>query len=245
MKKTAVITGATSGIGLATARIFLKHDYAVAALSVDSEEKVNRAMTALTDLGEVKYYPCNIADNSEVSRTCRKIINDFGRIDVLVNNAGIVGKTFDFMDENMLEDTKHVFDVNLIGTLQMSATCAKQMIQQGDGVIINVGSLSGEIVNGVSIGYAASKAAVHMATKVMARDLSQKGIRTVAVAPGCVATELLPDEYKPYVSNLEMKKRPIEPEELAGAIWFMAQPEASAINGSTVMADDGYCSFKM
>lgn len=245
MKKIAVITGATSGIGFETAKKFLVEGYNVVGLSVDSEEKVNKASAALAELGEFTYFPCNIADNNSVKETVEKIIEKYGQIDVLVNNAGIVGRSYGFLDDNTIEDAINVINVNLVGTMQLSYYAAKYMAEKKTGVIVNVGSLSGEIVNGVNIGYATSKAGVHMATQVMARDLSPLGIRVVTIAPGCIKTELLPDEFDEYCGSLSFKKRVIQPAEVAGAIYIMTMPEASCINGSLVMADDGYCSFKM
>lgn len=243
--KVCIITGATSGIGFETALKFLKEGYCVVALSVDSEECVTYAMNELTKLGDAVFYHCNIANEQECKTVVETVMEQYEHIDVLVNNAGIVGKTYNFMEDATLADALNVVKVNLMGTLAMSYYVSKHMKEKKKGVIVNVGSLSGEIVNGVSIGYSSSKAAVHMATKVMARDLAPHGIRVVTVAPGCINTELLLPEYKEYCGNLELKKRVIEPEELAGAIYIMTLPEASAINGSTVMADDGYCSFKM
>lgn len=245
MNKIAIITGATSGIGYATTMKFLKEGYDVVALSLDNEEKVNKALDDFKPFGNVTYYSCDISNKERVIEVVDKTIEQYGHIDVLVNNAGIVGHSLGFLDENTIEDTINVVNVNLIGTIQLSYYVAKYMINDHNGVIVNVGSLSGEIVNGVSIGYASSKAAVHMATQVMARDLSPQGIRVVTVAPSCVKTDLLLPQYEEYCSQLEMKKRVIQPEELAGAIYIMTLPEASAINGSLVMADDGYCSFKM
>ncbi|WP_287981564.1 SDR family oxidoreductase [Streptococcus sp.] len=230
---------------IGNSKIFLTQGYRVVALSVDSLETVELALSQLKELGDVDFYNCDISDKSETSSVVQTVVKKYGSIDVLVNNTGIVGKTINFLDDAMLDDAKWVFDINVFGTLYLSQLVAHQMIKINKGVIINVGSLSGEIVNGVSVGYASSKSAVHMMTKVMARDLATYGIRVVTVAPGCVATDLLPDEFKEYVGNLSMKKRPINPEELAGVIYLMVQPEASAINGNTVFADDGYCSFKM
>ena len=245
MKNVAIITGATSGIGLATAKKFLSHNYTVYALSIDSDEKVEKAMNELQLLGEVYYKKCDISNIEDDHAAIDFVMSKEDHIDVLVNNAGIVGRTFEFLDADTIEDAKRTVNVNLIGTMQLSYLVAKYMIKKKKGVIVNIGSLSGEIVNAVNVGYATSKAAVHMLTKVMARDLSPQGIRVVTVAPGCVNSDLLLPQYEEYCANLEMKKRVIEPEELAGAIYIMTLPEASAINGNLILADDGYCSFKM
>ena len=126
----------------------------------------------------------------------------------------------------------------------MSQHAAKSMVQQRAGVIINVGSICGFMANTESIGYHASKGGVKMLTQAMARELSPFGVRVVSVAPGWVRTGMIDKTIEEIGSRLHMKGRIIEPEEVAGAIYLMSLPEASAINGSTVMCDDGYSSFK-
>ena len=115
---------------------------------------------------------------------------------------------------------------------------------KGLGEIINVGSIDGFLANTESIGYHASKGGVKMLTQAMAQELSPYGIRVLSVAPGWVKTGMIDKPIEEIGSRLHMEGRIILPEEIANAIWLMSLPEASAINGTTVMADDGYSSFK-
>jgi NAD(P)-dependent dehydrogenase (short-subunit alcohol dehydrogenase family) len=131
-----------------------------------------------------------------------------------------------------------------MGTIYLSHFTAREMITAKAGVIVNVGSICGFMANTESIGYHASKGGVKMITQAMARELSPYGIRVVSVAPGWVRTGMIDKEIEEIGSRLHMKGRIIEPEEIAGAVYLMTLPEASAINGTTVMVDDGYSSFK-
>ena len=131
-----------------------------------------------------------------------------------------------------------------MGTIKLSQLAAREMLKQRSGVIINVGSIDGFLANTESIGYHASKGGVKLLTQAMARELSPYGIRVLSVAPGWVKTGMIDKPIEEIGSRLHMKGRIILPEEIADAIWLMSLPEASAINGTTVMADDGYSSFK-
>ena len=126
----------------------------------------------------------------------------------------------------------------------MAHYVAKHMATQKSGVIVNVGSICGFMANTEAIGYHASKGGVKMVTQAMARELSPYGVRVVSVAPGWVRTGMIDKPIEMIGSALHMKGRIIEPEEIANAIYLMSLEEASAINGSTVMVDDGYSSFK-
>ena len=118
------------------------------------------------------------------------------------------------------------------------------MVEQESGTIVNIGSICGVMANSESVGCHASKGAVEMLTKALARELSPYGIRMVCVAPGWVRTEMIDDTVASIGASLHMKGRIVEPAEIAGVVWLMTQPEASAVNGTTVMADDGYAVFK-
>lgn len=155
----------------------------------------------------------------------------------------MVGKRASFL-ENDNADTLNTLKINVMGTIYMANYGSKYMVEKKSGVIINVGSLCGFIANTESVGYHASKGAVRMATQVMARDFSPYGIRVLSVAPGWVRTGMLLADIEAHGASLHMKNRVIEPEEIANSIYLLSLPEASAINGSTVMADDGYTSFK-
>lgn len=241
-KKVAVITGGTSGIGLATSQKFVQEGYRVVAASVDAVDKVAAAQAQI-DSPDFDVVSCNVADRAAVQQVIAGVVEKYDRIDVLANVAGILAKEVDLTEAD-LDNVEQTIQVNLLGSIYVAKAVAQVMKQQGSGTIINVGSIDGVMANHESIAYHASKGGIHMFTKALARELSPFGIRVVCVAPGWVDTGMVPDKARAYGSKLLMKGRLITTDELAGAIWLMTLPEAAAINGSVVMADDGYAEFK-
>lgn len=251
MKKVALVTGGTRGIGKATATKFLKEGYEVAIVSTGkNQEAIKSALDELEALGEVVHIGADIADVSEAKRVVSEVVEHFGQIDVLANVAGIVGiqEDLDVIDEDII---KSVIDTNLYGTIFLSKEVIPHMKERKSGTIVNIGSIDGIIANHENIAYHASKGAIRMFTQSLAREVSPYGIRVVSVAPGWVRTEIIKkqveengDEMLIKGGKMHMKGRILEPEEIAGAVWLLTLPEASAINGTTVMADDGYSGFK-
>lgn len=243
MNKVVIVTGGTRGIGFETAKKFLSSGDKVIIASIDSEEIICQAVNELSQIGEVTFFKCNVACQEDCEDVVNETIKKYGRIDVLANVAGIVGKRDDFIHID-LEDTMNVIKVNLMGTINIGHFVSKEMVKQKKGVIINVGSICGFMANTEVIGYHASKGGVKMVTQAMARELSPYGIRVLSVAPGWVKTGMIDKPIEDMGSKLHMKGRIIEPQEIANVIYLMSLDEASAINGSTVMVDDGYASFK-
>lgn len=243
MEKIAIITGGTSGIGLETAKKFLVEGYKVVVAGIDSREKIHSALEVLDQLGEITFINCDVTNENNCLEVINKTINYYDHIDVLANVAGIVGERQDFI-ESSLANIKNVIDINLMGTINMSYYVAKEMAKQQKGTIINVGSICGFMANSEAVGYHASKGGVKLLTQAMARELSNQGIRVVSVAPGWVKTGMIEKELEEFGATLHMKKRIIEPQEIANVIYFLTLPEASAINGTTVMTDDGYSAYK-
>ena len=243
MKKVVVITGGTSGIGFATAKKFLSKGYRVVVVSNDPQEKVDAAMAELEPLGEVIFCPCNITSREECEKVFAVTMEKFGQVDVLANVAGITGKRQSFL-EGDLDDTMKVININVMGSLNMAYYAAREMVKRHTGVIVNVGSICSLMANSEAVGYPASKGAIKMATQALARELTPKGLRAVCVAPGWVDTNLMDQKAKEYGGKLHLKGRVVSPEEVANVIYLVSQEEASAINGTTVCADDGYTAFK-
>lgn len=240
MEKVVIITGGTKGIGYATAQKFLKEGDKVVVLGRHREEEHLRY---LESLGEVTFIKADVSREEDCKAVVEQTIEKYGKIDVLANVAGVVGTRGAFTELD-LQDVQNTININLMGTIFISQYAAKEMIKAKSGVIVNVGSIDGFMANTESIGYHASKGGVKMLTQAMARELSPYGIRVVSVAPGWVKTGMIDKEIEEIGSKLHMKGRIIMPEEIADAIYLMTLPEASAINGTTVMADDGYTSFK-
>ena len=243
MDRIVIVTGGTRGIGYETAKKYLNENDKVIIASIDDEKTIEKVVQELSQIGEVTFYKCNVACKEDCEDLVKETILKYGRIDVLAHVAGIVGKR-DAFTEIDLEDTLNVIKVNLMGTIDIGHYVSQEMVKQKSGVIVNVGSICGFMANSEAIGYHASKGGVKMVTQAMARELSPYGIRVVSVAPGWVKTGMIDKPIEEMGSKLHMKGRIIEPKEIADAIYLMTLKEASAINGSTVMVDDGYSSFK-
>ena len=251
MKQVAVITGGTRSIGKATAKKFLEKDYEVAIISTGrNDDLIKEVEEELGKLGTLKHYGLDIGDPKECKKVIEEIIKDFGQIDVLANVAGTVGKQGDLW---VLEDDviTQVINTNIYGSLYLAKYTAPHMIEKKQGTIVNVGSIDGIIANHENTIYHTSKGAIRMFTQSLARELGPYGVRVVSVAPGWIRTEMLMnqvekngEEMLETGGKMHMKGRIIEPEEIADAIYLLTLPEASAINGTTVMTDDGYSSFK-
>ena len=240
MNRIVIVTGGSKGIGFATAKKFLSCGDKVIILGRHENES---ALEELKKKGEVTFIRADVSIADDCRRVVSAAMETYGRIDVLANVAGIVGTRGAFVDLD-LADIQNTININLMGTINLSQLAAREMLKQRSGVIINVGSIDGFLANTESIGYHASKGGVKLLTQAMARELSPYGIRVLSVAPGGVKTGMIDKPIEEIGSRLHMKGRIILPEEIADAIWLMSLPEASAINGTTVMADDGYSSFK-
>lgn len=242
-KKVALITGGTSGIGLAAAKKFLKENYAVLVCSIDGKEKVDTALKVLKELGEVDYCYLDVADEQSCKEAAAYAVERFGGMDCLLNVAGVVG-TLRPITETDMADVRKTIQINLMGTIYMSYYVSQYMILRKSGVIVNISSISGSMVTNVGVGYHSSKSGVDMAAKVMAKDLAKHGIRCISIAPGSVNTEMQDPRYVEESARFMLKNRLIEPEEIANAAYLMCMDEASAINGTLVMADDGFTAWK-
>ena len=240
MNQVVIVTGGTKGIGLATAKKFLSCKDKVVILG---RHENNEAINELAKIGEVTFVKADVSNIDDCKKVMEIVKDKYGKVDVLANVAGVVGNRGSFLDLD-LDDISRTININLMGTINLSQLVAREMVKQNSGVIINVGSIDGFMANTEAIGYHASKGGVKMLTQAMARELSPYGIRVLSIAPGWVKTGMIDKPIEEIGSKLHMKGRIIVPEEIANAIWLMSLPEASAINGSTVMADDGYCSFK-
>ena len=249
-KKVIVVTGGTRGIGRAVSRKFLKEGYRVLALSTGSNADTEKVLEELRALGEVEYLACDISKKEDCKKAIDYAVEKFGRIDVLANVAGIVGVQGDLVDID-IEVIEKVIQVNLLGSIYMAKYAAQQMVKQKSGTIINTGSICGIIANHENVGYHSSKGGIRMFTQALAREVSPYGVRVVSVGPGWIRTEMLTKQVEKNGEQMldggkkmHMKGNIIEPDEIAGAMYILTLPEASAINGTTVMADDGYSAYK-
>lgn len=241
----AVVTGAASGIGLEVCRALGSAGARVVLIDRDPEglERAESDLGARGVQGSTR--TVDVTDPKAVTAAADAIAAEFGRIDVLVNSAGIarLNDALDTPDDEWRE----VFDVNVNGVFWASRAFGRHMVAQGSGSIVNLGSMSGTIINRPqhAASYMASKGAVHMLTKALAAEWADKGVRVNALAPGYVATEMtLKMRAKPELFDVWMDMTPMgrcgEPSEIAAAVLYLASPASSYVTGSILAIDGGY-----
>ena len=242
LNKIAIITGAANGIGYATAQKFLAEgaSVVVADLDLNSVSQAVDALRAVQSHGEVMGLNIDVTVRPQVDALVAKVMEHFGRIDVLINNAGI---TKDARLVKMTEDQfDKVIEVNLKGVFQCAQAVASIMIAQGSGVILNASSVVGLYGNYGQSNYAASKFGVIGFVKTWSRELGPKGVRCNAVCPGFVETHILdtiPPDVLAQMRERVPLKRLAKPEEIANVYAFLASDEASYINGAAIEVSGG------
>ncbi len=241
--KVVIITGASKGIGKATALLFAKEGAKVVINYFSSEKQAFSVVEEIGKIGsEAIAVKCDVSKEGEVKEMIQKTINKFGKIDILVNNAGIVYDVPIF-EKTVEQQWKKTLDVNLIGTFLCSKYASKYMLKNDNGKIINISSTNGiNYFSPESADYDASKAGVINLTNNLAKELAPK-IQVNSVAPGWVDTEMNKDLPKDFIEE-EMEKiylkRFAKPEEIAKSILFLASDDASYITGSILKVDGGY-----
>ena len=238
--KIAVITGGGSGIGRATALRFADEGAHVIIWDV-ADKKGEEAITALKDKGSnAAYYHVDTTDNEQIAKATEDVISRYGRIDILINNAGIT------KDSTLLKMTdeqwERVIDVNLNGVYHCTRAIAPIMAQNNYGRIINASSVVGLFGNFGQTNYAATKAGLIGMTQTLSKELGRKGITVNAVAPGFIATEMIQLMPEDVLAGMEAKvpvKRLGQPEEVAALYAFLASDEAAYINGAVIRIDGG------
>lgn len=239
MSKVAVVTGAARGIGLAIARRFLAGHWRVAMLDIDA---VTLAAAA-RELGSGTLpIECDVAEPGQVRPAVEQVATRFGRIDALVNNAGVA--VFKPLLETTYEEWARVLAVNLSGPFLCTQACAPVMLKGGGGSVVNIGSISGVRASTLRVAYGTSKAALAHLTRQQAAELGNAGIRVNGVAPGPVDTAMARRVHTPairadYHDAIPLNRYGTE-EEIAAAVWFLCSDEASYVNGQMLAVDGGF-----
>lgn len=241
IRKVAVVTGASRGIGRAVATELASKDMLVVINYHGSRERAEEVQKEIVQKGgQAEIRRWNVADFGACEQAVKEIIKTYGRIDVLVNNAGI---TKDGLLMGMSkEDFDSVLDVNLKGVFHMMRFVSRQMIRQRSGKIINIASVVGITGNAGQANYAASKAGVIGLTKTAARELASRGITVNAVAPGFIETEmteaLSEDARKKSLSNIPLGHFG-KTADVAKTVSFLASDDAGYITGQVIQVDGG------
>ncbi|MDB5856819.1 MAG: short-chain dehydrogenase/reductase [Ramlibacter sp.] len=238
--RVCIVTGASQGIGEACARRFARDGARVVLADLDDA----RGQALAQELpGPALYVHCDVGDKAQVDTLVQKTMLTHGRIDVLVNNAGIF-KAADFLDVTE-SDFDAVLRVNLKGSFLVGQAVAREMAKAGRGAIVNMSSVNAVLTIPTIASYNVSKGGINQLTRVMALALADKGIRVNAVAPGTIATELAAravltsEEAKQRIMMRTPMKRLGEPGEVADVVAWLASDAASYVTGEIVVVDGG------
>jgi 3-oxoacyl-[acyl-carrier protein] reductase len=239
--RVAVVTGAASGIGKAIAIAFAREGASIVVADRSDEAAAADVLEALAEIGgEALFVQADVSDETSVSNMAAKALERFGRVDILVNNACIV--TESLLEDMPIADWDRVVGVNLRGTFLCSRALVGQMLQRGDGRIINIASQLGQI-GGTSVAhYVASKAGVIGLTKALAREVAHRGVLVNAIAPGPIETPLLDSETEEWRSS-KLAELPIQRfgtvDEVTPTALLLASSDGSYYVGQTLGPNGG------
>jgi NAD(P)-dependent dehydrogenase (short-subunit alcohol dehydrogenase family) len=245
--RVCAVTGGGRGIGAAIAKTFAAQGGRIAILELDPALGKESESRLTTEGTEARFYELDVADEGGVVSTAERVVADFGRVDVLVNNAGIsrLGASMSFP----VDDFRASLDVMVIGVFLCSREFGKAMRDGGGGAIVNISSINGLVAFPMRLAYSAAKAAVISMTEVLATEWAGYGIRVNAVAPGNTRTEMVQDAIDQGLIDLDvyMDHTPLrrlgEPEDIAEAVLYLASERSRFLTGQVIAADGGWTAF--
>jgi gluconate 5-dehydrogenase len=242
--KTVIVTGGGRGLGLSISRGFAAAGAKVALVG-RSIETLNAAVESIRAEGGIAHaFAADVASEESIAALCSDVLALWGKIDVLVNNAGI-NPWYKRPEDTELSEWQQIIDVNLTGVFLACKHAGRAMLAAGEGAIINITSVGGRVALGRTTSYCAAKGGVELLTKQLAFDWAKKGIRVNAVAPGYFETDLTEglrgnDRLSGDVTSRTPMGRFGHPDELIGACLFLASPAASYVTGHSLSVDGGW-----
>lgn len=243
MKKTVLVTGGAKGIGKQISKDFASLGYNVCINYNSSESDAIKLKDELASLGNsVLIYKADISKKDEVEKMVNKIINIFGSIEVLVNNAGICN--YDLFTDISDEDIKNIININLLGTINVTKeVLGKSMIKNKVGNIINISSIWGMVGASCEVIYSMTKAGIIGFTKALAKEVAMSNIRVNAVAPGVINTEMISNFNEEELNNLK-EEIPLNKigklEDVSNVVTFLASDKAQYITGQVISPNGGF-----
>jgi len=238
--KVVIITGGGSGIGKETGLLFAKEGAKVVVADVNEKTGTETVDTIKNEGGDALFAKLDVSNREQERNAVKDTIAEYGRIDVLINNAGIIQ---DALIAKMTEDQwDKVVNINLKGPFNCIQAVVEQMIAQENGVILNISSIVALYGNVGQTNYAATKAGLIGITKTLAKELGKKGIRVNAIAPGFIYTPMtatVPEKILDMMKEKTPLKRLGTPSDIAYALLFLSSDEASFINGAVISVDGG------
>ncbi len=242
MKKTVIITGASKGIGAATAILFARKGYNVVINYNNSFESANLLARSLTSQRfSVFPFKANVANKLETELLVKETMYKFGSVDVLVNNAGVAFQGL--IDETDEFDSDRIFDINLKGVYNCCRAVTPEMVAQKGGKIINISSMWGQVGASCEVAYSAAKAGVIGLTKALAKELAPSGITVNAIAPGLIETGMNAnidvEALNAFVEDIPLGRMG-SADEVAAAVYFLASNDADYITGQVLGVNGGY-----